>query len=66
MKFVNQFLDIDVTNVRLFFLAILHSNKILVMKIDVNREVKIPINKVVAKPLIGPVPKMNNTAPVNT
>ena len=29
------------------------------MKIAVNREVAIPIKRVVAKPLIGPVPKMN-------
>ena len=27
----------------------------------VNREVKIPIDKVIANPLIGPVPKVNNT-----
>ena len=30
-----------------------------VMKIAVNKEVPIPINKVVANPLIGPVPKTN-------
>ena len=29
------------------------------MKIDVNNDVPIPINKVVANPLIGPVPKTN-------
>ena len=30
------------------------------MKIAVNKEVKIPIKRVVANPLIGPVPKLNN------
>ncbi|MNF28699.1 hypothetical protein D3C84_93840 [compost metagenome] len=34
------------------------------MKIDVNNEVTIPINNVVAKPLIGPEPNINSTAPV--
>ena len=29
------------------------------MKIAVNNDVPIPINNVVAKPLIGPVPKIN-------
>ena len=32
----------------------------LVMKIAVNKDVIIPINSVVAKPLIGPVPKVYN------
>ena len=35
------------------------------MKIAVNNEVAIPISNVVAKPLIGPVPKMYNTSAVN-
>ena len=35
------------------------------MKIAVNREVPIPINKVVANPLIGPVPKINKTNAVS-
>ena len=34
------------------------------IKIAVNNEVPIPINKVVAKPLIGPVPKINKITPV--
>ena len=38
--------------------------KILAIKIEVNKDVTIPINNVVAKPLIGPEPKINNTAPV--
>ena len=33
------------------------SIKSLVIKIAVNKEVAIPINRVVANPLIGPVPK---------
>src|SRR5690606_10469914 len=33
------------------------------MKIDVNREVIIPIISVVANPKIGPEPKKNNTTP---
>ena len=36
----------------------------LVTNIAVNSEVKIPINKVVAKPLIGPVPNANKIRPV--
>jgi hypothetical protein len=32
-------------------------------KIEVNNDVMIPINNVVAKPLIGPEPNINNTAP---
>ena len=36
-----------------------------VIKIAVNKEVAIPINKVVAKPLIGPVPNNNNIKPVS-
>ena len=35
------------------------------MNIAVNNEVPIPINKVVAKPLIGPVPKINKINAVN-
>ena len=37
----------------------------LVMKIAVNNEVAIPISNVVAKPLIGPVPKIYNTRAVS-
>jgi hypothetical protein len=41
------------------FLFTLQSKINLVIKIEVNNEVPIPINKVVANPLIGPVPKTN-------
>ena len=37
----------------------------LVIKIAQNKEVNIPIIKVVANPLIGPVPKENKIIPVN-
>ena len=40
-------------------LFIFHSIRILVIKMAVNKDVKIPINKVVANPFIGPVPKEN-------
>jgi hypothetical protein len=40
------------------------SIKILAIKIEVNNDVIIPINNVVAKPFIGPEPNMNNTAPI--
>ena len=36
----------------------------LVMKIEVNNEVQIPIIKVVAKPWTGPVPNSNRMKPV--
>ena len=36
----------------------------LVMKIEVNNEVQIPIIKVVAKPWTGPVPNSNKMKPV--
>ena len=45
-------------------LLVFHSISILVIKIAVNNEVIIPINKVVAKPLIGPVPKENKISAV--
>ena len=35
------------------------------MKMAVNSEVAIPINKVVAKPLIGPVPSIKRIKAVN-
>ena len=35
------------------------------MKIAANKEVKIPITRVVAKPFIGPVPKVYKIIPVN-
>ena len=37
----------------------------LVIKIALNKEVMIPIINVVAKPLIGPVPKEKRIIPVN-
>ena len=43
----------------------LESTRILVINIAVNSEVAIPINKVVANPLIGPVPKINKIKAVN-
>ena len=63
-KLVNQFLVIDVENVKLLLEAIFLSIKILAIKIEVNNEVTIPINNVKAKPLINPVPKINKIAPV--
>ena len=63
---MKKFLENPVVKVNLFPLNTDQSNNIRVMKIEVNNEVAIPINKVVANPWIGPVPKINNTAPVNT
>ncbi len=37
----------------------------LVIKIAVNKDVKIPITKVFANPSTGPVPKNHSTKPVN-
>ena len=47
--------------------SFLESTKIRVMKIAVNKEVPIPMRSVVAKPLMGPVPKtkrINAVSPV--
>ena len=44
--------------------SFLESTRILVMNIAVNKEVPIPINKVVANPLMGPVPKTNKISAV--
>ena len=49
---------------RVLFLLISLSIKIRAINKAVNKEVKIPTNKVVAKPLIGPVPKINKITPV--
>ncbi|MNG23126.1 hypothetical protein D3C84_1076910 [compost metagenome] len=65
-KLVNQFLVIFVEKVKSPFPAMFLSIKILAIKIDVNNEVTIPISNVKAKPLIGPVPKINKIAPVKT
>ena len=50
---------IDVENAIFSFLDKLQSKNILVINTAVTNEVRIPINKVVAKPLIGPVPNKN-------
>ena len=47
---VNQFFVNGVENVNSLLFATSLSMKILAIKIEVNNEVKIPINKVVAKP----------------
>jgi hypothetical protein len=61
MKVSKEVLEKLVTNDSVAFLAISLSIKILAIKIEVN-DVIIPINNVVAKPLIGPEPKINSTA----
>ena len=48
------------------FLAVYPSINNLVIKIAVNKEVIIPINKVVANPLIGPEPNTNNMIAVKS
>ena len=58
-KFRNRFLVTEVEKCSGFFFATRESTKILVIKIAVNNEVAIPINRVVANPLIGPVPNKN-------
>ena len=57
-KFLNRPLVIGVENDNLEPLFKSQFTSILVIKIAVNKEVIIPINSVVAKPLIGPVPKV--------
>ena len=64
MKPVNQFLVILVENCKLLPLAISASIKKRAIKIEVNNEVKIPINNVMAKPLIIPSPKIYKIVPV--
>src|SRR5690606_35104255 len=59
--FLNKFLVRAVLkSKRLPFPLLYHSINNLVIKIAVNREVTIPISRVVANPLIGPEPNMNN------
>ena len=53
---VNKDLVIGVEKFKILDLDNLLSTNILVINIAVNNEVAIPINKVVAKPLIGPDP----------
>ena len=50
LKLVNQFFDQLVTKVILTPFAAALSKNILAIKIEVNNDVAIPINKVVAKP----------------
>ena len=57
--FWNKPLVADVANETSFPFTERESIKSRVMKIAVKREVAIPINKVVANPLIGPVPNTN-------
>ena len=59
LMFWNQPLEILVLNVKSFPLVVAPSINNLVMKIAVNNEVAIPIIKVNANPLIGPVPNTN-------
>ena len=54
----------DVENNNGLPLTVYRSINNLVINIAVNKEVKIPINKVVANPLIGPVPKTSKIIPV--
>ncbi len=63
-RFLNKFFVNGVEKSNFFPDEIYHSTSILVIKIAVNNEVKIPINRVVANPLIGPVPKINKTRAV--
>ena len=62
--FLNKFFVKGVENSNFFPDEIYHSTSILVIKIAVNNEVNIPINNVVANPLIGPVPKIKRTRAV--
>ncbi len=57
--FLKRFFVIAVEKSKFPFLFAYQSTIKRVIKIAVNKEVAIPINKVVANPLIGPVPKMN-------
>ena len=58
-KFLNKFLVSEEEKNNSLFNEICLSTNILVIKIAVNKEVIIPIKSVVAKPLIGPEPKIN-------
>ena len=65
LKLLNKFLVLFVPNTTVFPFDIFESIKILVIKIAVNSEVAIPIKRVVAKPFMGPVPKINKINAVN-
>jgi hypothetical protein len=56
-KFLKALLVIKFEKVTFLLDSIRDSKTILVTKIAQNKEVKIPMIKVVAKPLIGPEPK---------
>ena len=62
--FWNQPLDKEVLNVKFLPLSVAPSINKRVINTAVNKEVKIPIIKVKANPLIGPVPKIYNIIPV--
>jgi hypothetical protein len=63
MEVCEKSLEKLVTNVKLAFSNVF-IDKDSCNKIEVNNDVIIPINNVVAKPFIGPEPNMNNTAPI--
>ena len=56
--FLNAPLVIELSKEALPFFSSLHWKINLVMKIAENKEVRIPITRVVAKPLIGPEPNI--------
>ena len=60
LKLLNKFFVLEVLKETSLPLNIFESIRILVIKIAVKSEVAIPIRSVVAKPLIGPVPNINN------
>ena len=64
--FVIRFLEILEEKVRFSHLSLFmkYSYTRRVMNTAVKNEIKIPIIKVVAKPRIGPVPKLNRITPV--
>ena len=57
-KFLNKIFVIEEEKDNSLLEVICLSTSILVIKIAVNNDVNIPINNVVAKPLIGPVPNV--------
>ena len=63
-KFLKAFSVQRVENDKVSFFLNCHSKINRVMKIAQNNEVAIPIIKVVAKPLIGPVPNTKRINPV--
>ena len=64
-KFLNKFLVSEEEKNNSLFNEICLSTNILVIKIAVNKDVIIPISKVVANPFIGPVPKVYNISAVS-